>query len=65
MVKSEKSKAEYWLTPMMNTWRSRTKTPKTAMATEAKATAVYPKTRLQEKQAMISEVTAMPGSSMT
>ncbi len=45
----------------MNMWCAQTKNPKTAIATEEKATAVYPKTRLREKVLMTSEMTPNAG----
>ncbi len=49
---------------MMNMWCAQTKNPKTAMATDENATAVYPNTRLRLKVEMISEMTPMPGRIM-
>ena len=49
---------------MTNIWCSHTKEPKEEMATEEKATALYPNTRFLLNVLMISETTAKPGRTM-
>src|SRR5579862_1505900 len=65
MVIMENTSAEYVDMPMMNMWWAQTKKLNTAIATDEKATAVYPKTRLQEKHAMTSDIIPMPGRIIT
>ena len=49
---------------MMNIWCAQTKKPKSAIATDENATAVYPNTRFRLNVLITSEITPMPGRIM-
>ncbi len=63
-VINEKTMLAYVDWPATNMWCPQTKKPRTAMANDEKATKEYPNTRLREKQATTSLMTAKPGKIM-
>src|SRR5215472_8824973 len=63
-LSKENTSAEYVEMPATNMWCAQTTNPNTAIARLEKATKVYPKMRLREKQGMSSLITPIPGRIM-